>query len=119
MHSSIIKAAFLAALSAAVVAAEGSILCSEAVFLPAGQCEFAYDLIVSGNTYVAGRSSSGACSGHCGVFVQSYDDTGGCSVSGSQILAAFNDIRADGCAKCGSYEFDDGCEVTINYVETC
>ncbi|KAJ7857182.1 meiotically up-regulated gene family-domain-containing protein [Mycena leptocephala] len=148
MHSSIIKAAFLAALSAAVGAAEvtlwngsanvsvtidralepiskrdsinckGSTLCSGPL-ISANQCQAASELIDPSATYVAGGSSSGACFGQCGVFVQSYDGTGGCSVSGETIIGAFDDIRADGCAKCGSYEFDDGCEVTINYVETC
>ncbi|KAJ7908208.1 hypothetical protein B0H13DRAFT_2331611 [Mycena leptocephala] len=129
MHSSIIKAAFLAALSAAVGAAEvtlwnGSANVSVTIdraVEPISKRDSinckgssAYDLIVPGNTYNAGGSASGACSGACGVFVQSYDGTDGCSVSGSQIQTAFNDIRGDGCAKCGSYEFDNGCEVTIN-----
>ncbi|KAJ6597733.1 meiotically up-regulated gene family-domain-containing protein [Mycena vulgaris] len=97
---------------------KGSSLCSGPL-ITAAQCQSAFNLIVPGNRYVAGGSASGTCSGHCGVFVQSYDGTGGCSVSGSQLQMSFNAIRADGCAKCGSNEFDNGCEVTINYVGSC
>ncbi|KAJ6605373.1 meiotically up-regulated gene family-domain-containing protein [Mycena vulgaris] len=97
---------------------KGSSLCSGPL-ITAGQCDSAFNLIVPGNTYTAGGSASGTCSGHCGVFVQSYDGTGGCSVLGSQLQTSFNDIRAAGCAKCGSDEFDNGCEVTINYVGSC
>ncbi|KAJ7469080.1 meiotically up-regulated gene family-domain-containing protein [Mycena latifolia] len=97
---------------------KGSGLCGGPL-ITAGQCQAAFNLIVPGNTYIAGGSASGACSGHCGVFVQSFDGTGGCTVSGSQLQTSFNAIRAAGCAKCGSNEFDNGCEVTINYVGSC
>ncbi|KAJ7111485.1 hypothetical protein C8R44DRAFT_742595 [Mycena epipterygia] len=99
---------------------KGSSLCSGPL-ITAAQCQTAFNLIVPGNTYNAGGSASGTCSGHCGVFVQSYDGTGGCSVSGSQMQASFNaiDIRANGCKKCGSDEFGNWCEVTINYVGFC
>ncbi|KAJ7469072.1 meiotically up-regulated gene family-domain-containing protein [Mycena latifolia] len=99
---------------------KGSTLCSGPLITSA-QCQAAYNLIVPGNTYIAGGSASltGTCSGHCGVFVQSYDGTGGCTVSGSTLQTSFDAIRAAGCAKCGSDEFDNGCEVTINYVASC
>ncbi|KAJ7663406.1 meiotically up-regulated gene family-domain-containing protein [Mycena polygramma] len=134
MHSSIFTASFLAALSTVIGAVatpvgeavskrdsincKGSTLCSGPL-ITSGQCVAAYNLITAGNTYTAGGPDSGTCSGHCGVFVQSYDGTGGCAVSGSQMQTSFNAIRAAGCAKCGSDEFTDGCEVTINYVESC
>ncbi|KAJ7737197.1 meiotically up-regulated gene family-domain-containing protein [Mycena olivaceomarginata] len=97
---------------------KGSSLCSGPL-ITAGQCQTAFNLIVPGNIYNAGGSASGTCSGHCGVFVQSYDGTGGCQVSGSQLQSSFNAIRANGCKKCGSDEFTNGCEVTINYVGSC
>ncbi|KAJ6605480.1 meiotically up-regulated gene family-domain-containing protein [Mycena vulgaris] len=97
---------------------KGSSLCSGPL-ITAGQCQSAFNLIVASNTYNAGGSSSGTCSGHCGIFVQSYNGSGGCSVSGLQLQTSFNAIRAAGCAKCGSDEFDNGCEVTINYVGSC
>ena len=56
-----------------------------------------------------------------GVFLQGTNgqSSGSCSYAGSVLQTSYNDIRNDGCVACGSEIFDNGCEVTINYVTSC
>ncbi|KAJ7469071.1 hypothetical protein FB451DRAFT_1400644 [Mycena latifolia] len=148
MHSSIIKATFLAALSGVISAAaspagevtlwngsanvsvtiersleepiskrdsincKGSGLCSGPLITSA-QCQAAFNLIVPGNTYIAGGRLLRSLRRLRAVLRRHW------WLSGSQLQTSFNAIRAAGCAKCGSNEFDNGCEVTINYVGSC
>ncbi|KAF8184989.1 meiotically up-regulated gene 117 protein, partial [Mycena galopus ATCC 62051] len=93
---------------------EGSSLCGS---LSVASCDAAKDLIVNTTIYRTDENAAatGVCSGHCGFFVQGSL----CRYDGYTMIEAYADIRADGCQKCGSKRFDDGCEITINYVSSC
>jgi hypothetical protein len=55
------------------------------------------------------------CNGNCGIFVQGSN----CAYSGQDLINAYSTLRGAGCQKCGSEVFDNGCEITINYVTGC
>ncbi|KAH8431510.1 uncharacterized protein LDX57_009173 [Aspergillus melleus] len=68
-----------------------------------------------------GINQSGNCWGDqtrsCGVFIQGDDS---CRISGNDLWNDYQNIRnIGGCSKCGSFEREDGCLVTINYVYGC
>ncbi|KAH7920788.1 hypothetical protein BV22DRAFT_1020600 [Leucogyrophana mollusca] len=93
----------------------GSGLCSS---LNVNDCNAAQRAIVPSNIYSTngGRNSNGVCNGHCAIFVQGGS---GCSYSGTDLNNAYSELRSAGCRKCGSVQFDNGCEITVNYVSSC
>jgi len=92
----------------------GSTLCK---FLAQSDCDAAMRQIVPTNTYFTGgaKGSTGTCFGHCGLFVQGVV----CSLSGQQMIDDFNALRSAGCAKCGIYTYDNGCQFKADYVNGC
>ncbi|CAM6019395.1 unnamed protein product [Sphagnum balticum] len=92
----------------------GSILCSG---LPQSECDAAERQIKRGNSYFTGggAGSTGVCSGHCGLFVSGSF----CRLSGTEMINAFNELRAHDCAKCGVKTFENGCQFKADYVSRC
>lgn len=93
---------------------KGSSLCK---FIPQGDCDAAERQIIPGNLYSTGgnKGSTGTCKGHCGLFVSGST----CSLSGSDMITAFNELRNMNCQICGSKTFPNGCEFVMNYVNGC
>jgi hypothetical protein len=92
----------------------GSILCGG---LAQSDCDAAERQIQPGNLYFTGGSagSTGVCSGHCGLFVSGSV----CQLSGTDMINAFNELRANDCAKCGIVTFENGCQFKADYVTGC
>ena len=69
------------------------------------------------------RSGSGACSGHCGVFIKSWNGRGDCEYPGGDLKYGYNDLRNFGCTICGQNRYtnpkDVGCGMQIDYVSGC
>nr|GAT55467.1 predicted protein [Mycena chlorophos] len=93
---------------------KGSSLCS---VLPASDCSAAAAQIVNTTVYRTDETAAqtGVCSGHCGIFVQGTD----CYYDGSSLVEAYAALRSKNCKVCGSQEYLNGCEITINYVSDC
>ncbi|KIM91715.1 hypothetical protein PILCRDRAFT_811004 [Piloderma croceum F 1598] len=85
--------------------------------LSVASCDAAERTIVASNTYGTNgaKGNTGVCNGNCGIFVQGSN----CAYSGQDLINAYSTLRAAGCQKCGSEVFDNGCEITINYVTGC
>ncbi|KAJ6618266.1 meiotically up-regulated gene 117 protein [Mycena sp. CBHHK59/15] len=93
---------------------KGSSLCGT---LDVASCDAARDKLVNTTVYRTdeGAAQTGVCSGHCGLFVQGDD----CQFDGYSMVEAYEEIRGNGCKKCGSKRFLDACLITVNYVASC
>ncbi|KAI9167996.1 hypothetical protein HJFPF1_04140 [Paramyrothecium foliicola] len=108
---------------------KGSSICST---MPVASCDRAvnFNLIRDdGVNYGApgsGRRFTGTCSKYaigglgtqpgCGIFIQGKSH---CARSGNEMWWDYQHIRSNGCGKCGTKHWGDGCMTTINYVSTC
>ncbi|EFJ05900.1 hypothetical protein SELMODRAFT_431177 [Selaginella moellendorffii] len=92
----------------------GSALCRG---LAQSDCDAARRQIQPSNRYFTGgnKGSTGVCSGRCGLFVSGSN----CDLTGSEMITAFDELRARNCAKCGVKTYNDGCQFKADYVSGC
>ncbi|KAI4209159.1 MAG: hypothetical protein LQ351_007875 [Letrouitia transgressa] len=93
-------------------------------------CNWAFLQIDEDETYFTGtdRYSTGVCQtaqeGHgCGIFIKKENKKRKniCAIKGRGLKAYFNEIRHQGCRRCGRLPQlnEDGCEIHVDYVTGC
>lgn len=93
---------------------KGSTLCGG---LKQSDCDAARRQIQPSNRYFTGgnKGATGVCSGHCGLFVSGSN----CDLTGTEMIIAFDELRARNCQKCGIKTYNDGCQFKADYVTGC